>query len=75
MSKTIKYWGFAVNFTYFLAFFGICSTIVNMKTKKTSKTPTPTLSKADKDMMDELDYEYKKNHKPYDRFERHWDEA
>lgn len=33
------------------------------------------LSKADKDMIDELDYEYKKNHKPYDRFERHWDEA
>lgn len=46
-----------------------------MKTKKTTRTPTPTLSKADKDMMDELDYEYKKNHKPYDRFERHWDEA
>ena len=33
------------------------------------------ISKADKDMIDELDYEYKKNHKPYDRFERHWDEA
>lgn len=46
-----------------------------MQRKKTKKAPTPTLSKADKDMMDELDYEYKKNHKPYDRFERHWDEA
>ena len=35
----------------------------------------PTLSKADQDMIDELDYEYKRTHKPYDRFERHWDEA
>lgn len=33
------------------------------------------ISQADKDMIDELDYEYKKAHKPYDRFERHWDEA
>ena len=27
------------------------------------------------DMIDELDYEYKKSHKPYDKWERHWDEA
>lgn len=45
--------------------------------KKTEikKQPKPTLSRADKDMIDEMDYEYKKAHKPYDRFERHWDEA
>ena len=35
----------------------------------------PELSKADNDMIDELDYEYKKAHKPYDKWERHWDEA
>ncbi len=33
------------------------------------------ISKADKEMIDELDYEYKKTHKPYDKWERHWDEA
>ena len=43
--------------------------------KKVIKKEKPSLSKADKDMIDELDYEYKKAHKPYDRFERHWDEA
>ena len=31
--------------------------------------------KWDQDMIDELDYEYKKAHKPYDKYERHWDEA
>lgn len=48
-----------------------------MKNKKSkiNENPKPELSKADKDMIDELDYEYKKAHKPYDRFERHWDEA
>lgn len=50
--------------------------IDNMKKdKKTNTEHKPTMSKADKDMIDELDYEYKKAHKPYDRFERHWDEA
>lgn len=45
--------------------------------KKEIKTPTPKreISRADKDMIDELDYEYKKAHKPYDKWERHWDEA
>lgn len=43
--------------------------------KKAKKQPQNILSKADKDMIDELDYEDKKAHKPYDRFERHWDEA
>lgn len=33
------------------------------------------ISRADQDMIDELDYEYKKAHKPYDKWERHWDEA
>ena len=33
------------------------------------------ISKADQDMIDELDYEDKKAHKPYDKWERHWDEA
>lgn len=39
------------------------------------KEPASTISKADQDMIDELDYEYKKSHKPYDKWERHWDEA
>jgi len=47
--------------------------------KKASKSvPQPSgrdLSKADKEMIDELDYEDKKAHKPYDKYERHWDEA
>lgn len=47
-----------------------------MKKQKKENTPIKReISKADQDMIDELDYEYKKNHKPYDRFERHWDEA
>lgn len=33
------------------------------------------ISKADQEIIDELDYEYKKTHKPYDKWERHWDEA
>lgn len=33
------------------------------------------IPKADKEMIDELDYEYKKAHKPYDKWERHWDKA
>jgi hypothetical protein len=44
------------------------------KTDK-KKTKTPTISRSDKEMIDELDYEYKKAHKPYDKWERHWDEA
>ena len=44
--------------------------------KKEKKQITPReISKADQDMIDELDYEYKKAHKPYDKWERHWDEA
>lgn len=43
--------------------------------KKKENNNKPVISKADQDMIDELDYEYKKAHKPYDRFERHWDEA
>ena len=46
-----------------------------MKNTKKSKKEKPTFSKADQDMIDELDYEYKKAHKPYDKWERHWDEA
>lgn len=45
------------------------------KKQNTNKNKKPELSKADQDMIDELDYEYKRTHKPYDRFERHWDEA
>jgi len=44
--------------------------------KKEKKPIAPReISKADQDMIDELDYEYKKAHKPYDKWERHWDEA
>ena len=45
-----------------------------MKNKK-KQEKLPTISKSDQDMIDELDYEYKKTHKPYDKWERHWDEA
>ena len=46
-------------------------------TKIEQKRPnsTSTISRSDQDMIDELDYEYKKAHKPYDKWERHWDEA
>ena len=46
-----------------------------MKNTKKQINKQPVISKADQDMIDELDYEYKKNHKPYDKWERHWDEA
>ena len=35
----------------------------------------PQISRTDQEMIDELDYEYKKAHKPHDKWERHWDEA
>ena len=41
--------------------------------KKPSKSPQ--ISRSDQEMIDELDYEFKKAHKPYDKWERHWDEA
>jgi len=51
----------------------------NSRKKRMKKEKKPIkpreLSKADQDMIDELDYEYKKAHKPYDKWERHWDEA
>lgn len=43
--------------------------------KKEKNQKGRVISKADQDMIDELDYEYKKAHKPYDKWERHWDEA
>ena len=46
-----------------------------MKKTKNSREKRIEISKADQDMIDELDYEYKKAHKPYDKWERHWDEA
>ena len=46
-----------------------------MKKDKKQESRKPVISKADQEMIDELDYEYKKNHKPYDKWERHWDEA
>ncbi len=45
------------------------------KNKPINNKPEKIISKADQDMIDELDYEYKKAHKPYDKWERHWDEA
>lgn len=47
----------------------------NKKNTKVERKESPVISKADQDMIDELDYEYKKAHKPYDKYERHWDEA
>ena len=46
-----------------------------MKNHKKQEKSKPVISKADQDMINELDYEYKKAHKPYDKWERHWDEA
>ena len=46
-----------------------------MKNHKKERQDKPVISKADQDMINELDYEYKKAHKPYDKWERHWDEA
>ena len=47
----------------------------NMKKQAKVKKEKPIISKSDQAMIDELDYEYKKAHKPYDKWERHWDEA
>lgn len=49
------------------------SKIMEKIQKKQEKSPI--ISRSDKEMIDELDYEYKKTHKPYDKWERHWDEA
>lgn len=49
------------------------SKIMEKMQKKQEKSPI--ISRSDKEMIDELDYEYKKAHKPYDKWERHWDEA
>ncbi len=46
-----------------------------MKKDKKERKEKPVISRADQDMINELDYEYKKAHKPYDKWERHWDEA
>ena len=48
---------------------------ITMKNHKKQEKSKPVISKADQDMINELDYEYKKAHKPYDKWERHWDEA
>lgn len=47
----------------------------NMKKHQSIKNEKPVISRSDQAMIDELDYEYKKAHKPYDKWERHWDEA
>ena len=46
-----------------------------VKKRKIQQKEKLVMSKADEDMINELDYEYKKAHKPYDKWERHWDEA
>ena len=46
-----------------------------MKKRRKNLEKRIEISKSDQDMIDELDYEYKKAHKPYDKWERHWDEA
>ncbi len=46
-----------------------------MKKQQNMKKERQVISKSDQAMIDELDYEYKKAHKPYDKWERHWDEA
>lgn len=46
-----------------------------MKKIQKKQEKSPIISRSDKEMIDELDYEYKKAHKPYDKWARHWDEA
>ena len=46
-----------------------------MKKHRKSQEKRIEISKSDQEMIDELDYEYEKAHKPYDKWERHWDEA
>ena len=46
-----------------------------MKNKQKKRQNSIQISRNDQDIIDELDYEYKKTHKPYDKWERHWDEA
>ena len=46
-----------------------------MKKRRKNLEKRIEISKSDQDMIDELDYEYKKAHKPYYKWERHWDEA
>ena len=48
---------------------------ITMKKDKKERKEKPVISRADQDMINELDYEYKKAHKPYDKWERDWDEA
>lgn len=45
--------------------------------KKQEQVPVRNshLTGDDIDIINELDYEDKKRHKPYDPYERHWDEA
>ena len=47
------------------------------KDKNNPKTPVRdnVLTVDDLEMIQELDYEEKKRNKPYDPYERHWDEA
>ena len=47
----------------------------SMKKRRKTAEKRIEISKSDQEMIDELDYEYKKAHKPYDKWERHWDEA
>ena len=46
-----------------------------MKKTQKKQQKSLTISRSDQEMIDELDYEYKKAHRPYDKWERHWDEA
>ncbi len=47
----------------------------NKKTNSITPVRNTSLTRDDLDIINELDYEYKKSHKPYDPYERHWDEA
>ena len=47
----------------------------NKKTNSISPVRNTSLTRDDLDIINELDYEDKKSHKPYDPYERHWDEA
>ena len=51
------------------------NTKIIMKKHEKQRKEKQIISKADQDLINELDYEYKKEHKPYDKWERHWDEA
>lgn len=49
--------------------------MIPVKKKPSDSSYNHPLTGDDLEMIQELDYEEKKKNKPYDPYERHWDEA